>query len=255
MDEPGANSRIRIGSLNVHSFMDEGGRYDGERICDFLIRLKPTILALQEARTNSRTYLADLVDTLKMKYAFAPAEDDTFGNVLMWRTPVRDATTRTGYLQTEGRFRRSYCAMYASVDGTPLSVCVTHLDHHQEHSRLLQLYKLHKALAADPPLLLLGDFNSLLRSDYSPQELEEVKRVRRENRIEAPQFAVMDKLKADYIVCPEQFKPTCPYNTRVDYVLVSRAKLPSSGWRVESSEITDLEVSDHAALVTTLRRA
>ena len=62
----------------------------------------------------------------------------------------------------------------------------------------------------------------------------------------------MRSLTQDYQVFPAQFKPTCPYGTRVDYALLSRAGLASSQWAVCHSEITDIVVSDHAAVVLDL---
>ena len=216
------------------------------------MRHEPTIVALQEVRTNHKNAFQVLLERLQMEHIFQIAEDETFGNALLWqRGLIENAKTKQNLLETDHAWPRSYCMVSGTVNDSPFSVCVTHLDHRLEPNRLEQLEILKKEFDKALPLVLVGDFNSLYRPDYTEEQIADIDRQRNVYGIEKPRFDVMAALTKEYQVFPAQFKPTCPYDTRVDYALVLRKP---SAWEVKRAHITDIEVSDHAAVIVELRK-
>lgn len=255
---PWLTSSVRLVSFNVHCWRNSSGDVDGERIVSFLESLDPHILALQEVPLTSFDsaygYLDMLATKLEMQYDFKSDSSVQFGNVLMWRRPVTAVARHGGWLSRGGSWRRNYFVLSATAHGAPLSVCVTHLDHVDEDRRLKQLAQIRRDLTSSPPLIILGDLNALYEADYNAAHFARIAASRRAALIEPPRVDLMRSLTQAYQVFPEQFKPTCPYGTRVDYALLSRAGLASSQWVVSHAEITDIVASDHAAVVVDLRK-
>eukprot|EP00754_Rhynchopus_humris_P047316 Rhum_TRINITY_DN6905_c0_g1::Rhum_TRINITY_DN6905_c0_g1_i1::g.21210::m.21210 len=110
--------------------------------------------------------------------------------------------------------------------------------------------------------ILIGDFNSLTRSDYSRDEMEKLVIKRRRARVSDVAFDVTAAVTDRYgftdaaSVCPPDLYPTSVYDVRVDYVFLSKGILDSSSG---GARITGLHhvyptgsQTDHALVVCSL---
>ena len=110
--------------------------------------------------------------------------------------------------------------------------------------------------------ILIGDFNSLTRSDYSRDEMEKLVAKRRRARVSDAAFDVTAAVTDRYnftdaaSVCPPDLYPTSVYDVRVDYVFLSKGMLDSSSG---GARITGLHhvyptgsQTDHALVVCSL---
>jgi len=117
------------------------------------------------------------------------------------------------------------------------------------------------------PRLLIGDFNSLFRRDYSQLQWDEIARVRERGRWEAPFSHVMDALllppppphdaaRSEPLLVDSRTASTidvpaanvddiatCRFNTRIDYILMRRVPsvrfVPGSYRVIDCSALTD----------------
>ena len=147
-----------------------------------------------------------------------------FGNLVLARGRIVSHTD----LKLPGRGeQRGLLVAEAELDGARFVFAVTHLGLDRT-TRALQVTAISKALPADLPLVLVGDFNA------SGEELEPLtsRNVGPLTMLDAPPTFPM----------PE---PT----TRIDHVLVSEH------WRVTRSFSVANIASDHAALVVDLELA
>jgi len=102
------------------------------------------------------------------------------------------------------------------------------------------------------PHLIVGDFNSLLRSDYSDEEWQEIYNVRASNNWELPESTVIENIyNRGYIDCGKiglqklsdnNFKKaTCWAKTRIDFVFASNNFMGTP----KDSFIFNSDISDH----------
>lgn len=127
-----------------------------------------------------------------------------------------------------------------------IRIVVTHLDHKTEEQRMKELTVLQKILPREPHILL-GDFNSLTRSDYSNDEWQSISDTRAANRWEEPKTNVTSTLTGlgyiDVLSASKAVAPTCRFNTRVDYIF-------SLGVPYQCSFVAESQgVSDHKVVI------
>ena len=100
-----------------------------------------------------------------------------------------------------------------------INIYVTHLDSRYELWRmneLMRLLSIHKSVKH----ILMGDFNSLTRSDYTNERWKHIESIRYIHGIEAPSSKVTDKILEEYedTLCLFGKCGTCSHNTRIDYI-------------------------------------
>ncbi len=104
-----------------------------------------------------------------------------------------------------------------------IRIIVTHLDHKTENQRMKELEVLQKIMPSEPHILL-GDLNSLTRSDYTNTEWQRISEVRAKNDWEGPKTNVTSTLSQlgyiDVLSLSKTVVPTCRFDTRVDYIYV-----------------------------------
>ena len=155
---------------------------------------------------------------------------------------------------------RSAAVADLRMSGVRTRLIATHLDHLTEPDRVRQL----QHLAASIDLtegVLMGDLNALTRADYDTARWEELGVQRLRAGVSPARTEVTDWLREDLAMedahdaRPEgaPLSATCPYGTRVDYVLIGprcpMAAAPGS-YRVLDSMSGGL--TDHDAVTVEL---
>lgn len=154
--------RLRVATWNIHRCVGLDRRHDPDRVLSMIEAMDADVVALQEVPTRTRHralrqlleghagYHALIEDTL-------PDSDSGFGNALLCRLPVLDASRVD--LGVNGREPR--CAIDARVQSAPsgaLRILATHLGLSAEERRQ-QLERL-RGLLQGEAALVLGDFNA-----------------------------------------------------------------------------------------------
>jgi len=101
---------------------------------------------------------------------------------------------------------------------TNYKITVLHLDHLSEGTRILQLDEMNQMLETSD--IIVGDFNSIKKEDYSNSFIKTINQMRKNGRKEEVDFRVIKRIE-NYGFTTNKFKmETCPYGTRVDYVFM-----------------------------------
>jgi endonuclease/exonuclease/phosphatase family metal-dependent hydrolase len=163
---PGAPT-FRLVSYNVHSAVDTEGNLDPEAVASVIEGQRPDVVLLQEV---SRGWpIAGTIDLgewlsrrLRMPYAWGPAADQQFGNMVLSRFPI--VAARTVLLPRGiGTMERGYVRSVIDLgDGRTMTAIVTHFAHRAEHTsaRLLQADRLLGDWAGAPRTIIAGDLNA-----------------------------------------------------------------------------------------------
>lgn len=165
---PPDDRRLRVATWNIHACKGMDMRMNPDRTLSVIRELDADLIALQEVPTHTRhpglsALLAGDHGYHSLVETTLPNHADGFGNVLLSRLPLR-AHSRLD-LACTGREPR--CAIEADVamaGGMQLHVVATHLGL-RDRERHEQLVRIEAALAQlDRPFLLMGDFNTWLRT-------------------------------------------------------------------------------------------
>jgi len=260
------SSHMRIYTFNIHH------RTNFKKLSKFIKSLEPPdILCLQEVPSRDLDekgdelplqFLANETGLTYFKFAIENSERP-FANAILSKYPIISEKN----IPLTGK-DLGYPAHCVSIElSIPSSVSenlnywihTIHLDYRTEDVRILQLEELFLYLENEKllnkPHLLLGDFNSLERSDYSEKEWEEIIKMRNENNWEEPKCLVLDEIKKrGYIDCNKEYFPkgfpkdeiaTCWAGTRIDYIFKSQN---FKGNLINCKSIKN-EISDHSAIL------
>jgi endonuclease/exonuclease/phosphatase family metal-dependent hydrolase len=165
---------IRVASFNIHGGQ-MGGRAGLPPLVDACVTLDADILGLQEVdRRQSRSGFADqaavVAGGLGCAHVYGPTRHRVlrgqYGNALIVRGEIQEHEVRR--LPDSGTKQQPRAAILARVvvNGTGVSIAVTHLQHHPQRLHDLpneapdQLRALLEWLSARPaPRIIIGDFN------------------------------------------------------------------------------------------------
>ena len=204
---------------------------------------------------ESRPALTVLAESLGLHYVFGPclrwpAQDDmpatAYGNAILSRWPIiasaaHHLTSKEEDPQGLLRQREQRGLLEARIllpDGQTFTVYQTHLDHHGETTRAIQLRIARTWLVRDRnrPHLVMGDFNTVSPWDIAdnPKVLEEFEAVDHGPRLAAePRLAVAQMEKAGYTDLYRRFETPgartflpAPQPLRVDFIFASQALTP-----------------------------
>ncbi len=170
---------LRVMSYNVHSCIGMDGHLDVERVARVIAAASPDVVALQEldvgrARTGGLDQAQLIARLLEMEFHFHPAlrvEEERYGDAILTHLPMR-LVKAGGLPGLAGRPElepRGAIWVTVETDGGPVQVLNTHLGLLRSE-RLVQV----EALLGDEwlghpdcrsPVVLVGDFNALPRSD------------------------------------------------------------------------------------------
>jgi endonuclease/exonuclease/phosphatase family metal-dependent hydrolase len=228
---------FRLVSYNVHSAVDTDGNLDPEAVATVIEGQRPDVVLLQEV---SRGWaIAGTIDLgewlsrrLRMPFAWGPAADGQFGNMVLSRFPIVSA--RTVLLPRGiGTMERGYVRSVIDLGGgRTMTAIVTHLAHRAEHTsaRLLQADRLLGDWAGAPHTIIAGDLNA-------EPGTEVIRRF-----LDAGLVSAQDATGNGHL--PTSGSPNPDH--RIDYVLGT----PEIGW--SDFVIPGSRASDHLALAVTV---
>lgn len=192
-----------IMTLNVHDFKNSEMEDSYDKI---LNTIKPFhVIALQEV--YDKNYLHKITDGYNYTY--------NKGTVIMTKYPIK--------IVIEGPVEECYTSLIIQLPiHKPILVTNVHLDNQNEKNRKKELNSILEKisfLTNDYPSILLGDFNSLTKKDYTLKEWGEIYKIRKNGFWELPLTGLTDYLKLEWFDPGSKDKnKTCRYNTRIDYI-------------------------------------
>ncbi len=176
---------MRVLTFNIHGWRTADGRPNLTAVGDVLAAAGADIIGLNEVfyprrlDGDNRPALEALAARLDMHFVFGPcirwpAQDalpaDAYGNALLSRYPIL-ASAAHHLTPIPGKEQRGLLEVRVALPGgRPFTVYVTHLDHKDEESRLVQLRALRTWTVRDRnrPHLVVGDFNAISIWDHAP---------------------------------------------------------------------------------------
>jgi endonuclease/exonuclease/phosphatase family metal-dependent hydrolase len=169
------HSNIRFLTFNVHMWKDFNNKNKYEEILDVIRTSDADIVGLQEAmlfdKKISQKYKKDFEH---MGYQYQIVCNEKYGiNMLFSKYPI--ITYNILKLKQDPIQKLHRYAIFAEINvGISMNVIVTHLDVYDEteQTRLDQINTIIKELGKhnDLQTIIMGDFNSLRRLDYSDEE-------------------------------------------------------------------------------------
>ncbi|WP_418277573.1 endonuclease/exonuclease/phosphatase family protein [Isoptericola jiangsuensis] len=230
---------LRVLSWNVHYGVSSDPSVRLDEMADVVTSSGADVVVLQEA---SRGWVlgggADVASYLARatgrELAWSAAADRQFGNALLW-DPARVDLTDLDRIELPygtGPQQRSVLAATVTVDGTPVRLVTTHLQHREDNhaTRLAQLDAIFAAEPPTGPYVLAGDLNA-------EPGWAEITAITDEGLVSA-QDAVGDPAALT--------SPSVVPRYRVDWIF-STPDLPATAF-----EVLDVVDSDHRPLLATL---
>ena len=252
---------MRIVTYNIRGWRTLDGEPNLHQLIAVLQAIGGDVVGLNEVfypravAGESGPALTLLAERLGMHYVFGPclrwpAQDDmpatAYGNAILSRWPIiasaahhltsKEEDPQGLLLQREQRGLLE--ARILLPDGQTFTVYQTHLDHHGENTRTIQLRIARTWLVRDRnrPHLVMGDFNTISPWDIAddPKVLEEFEAVDHGPRLAAePLLAVAQMEKAGYTDLYRRFETPgartflpSPQPLRVDFIFASQALTP-----------------------------
>ncbi len=162
---PAGTGPVVLLDWNVHSAVNADGQIDPEAIARVIEARRADIVVLQEIGRGwpigGEVDLAQwLSRRLGMSYAWAPAADDQFGNLVLSHLPIEDVSG-ADLPYGEGPQHRSYVRVVLEVSpGRTLTVVGTHLqDGDRPATNAAQIRTLLRAWSGEPATIIAGDMN------------------------------------------------------------------------------------------------
>ena len=240
-----------IATLNVHGAWGPLRRTLG----DVFRSLSLDALCLQECSPGSADALCSMLgDTWRAVVAPAAYQ----ANVILTPHPIRQKKALTLRAKEE-EMRSAALAKIEVHEKRELWVCCTHLDYRAEPIRLAQWNQLQEKLPADH--VLGGDLNALTRSDYGAAAWDAISTTRANNHWEPPLPDLMDHVFASgyrdswtHGDNNGEAPTTSRFDTRIDYILLSRAFRGSFVPRSHSCiDTRSTGASDHSLVLARVR--
>lgn len=242
-------------TLNIHN----PGASSIDAVVDFLDESGAEVLALTECSLGAADHIAGALDCTGMVHAHAPY----WGNAILTRTrAIKDRSVVQLPPSDLGEARSAAVADIETEDGS-IRAIATHLDHLSEECRLMQARHLAEGAGLDlSKSLLLGDLNALTRGDYTAATWEKVMGQRAAAGLSPAATDLTSWLLQDLGLEDAQsarpnaheFTPTCPYGTRVDYILAGprcSLRIVDGSYRVHRT--INRGITDHNAVVVQLQ--
>ena len=106
-------------------------------------------------------------------------------------------------------------------------------------------------------VILMGDFNSLTKNDYTDKEWRYIYKIRKYHKWELPVSILTDMILQDFydtrklVKSPIGKLETCRFNTRIDYIYVNKY-LKDNILKHEHYE-TMPEITDHNMVISSIK--
>ena len=156
--------QVRVVDFNVHSAVGTDGMLDPSAVADAILASNPDVVVLQEVPRGwpiaGQIDLARwLSSRLEMRFAWAPAADGQFGNVILTRFPMLRADA-VPLPYAGGPQHRSYVRVELRVEDATVTVVGAHLQYTEgSDARRTQIRALLADIDAGPRTIVAGDMN------------------------------------------------------------------------------------------------
>ena len=241
---------LRIFTLNVYNPKSGSIRLDD--IVQIIDESEAEVIVLTECGQEA---FQELKERLKCNDA-AYADADYWGNGILTRTLNLRNHSDVQLSHWPSEVRSAVVAEISLSKSTTIRLIGTHLEVSDEASRLEQVSLLDKLIGLSDSVLV-GDFNSLTESDYPTGAMESLIQSREEANKSPPRWNVMNQLIAHHGMLDtgksQEFQPTTPYETRVDYILLGEScglKFKPDSYRV--IDCIKSQTTDHNAVMVDL---
>lgn len=212
---------MKVCTYNVHRLLK------GTDVCLFLNDNHIDICGMQEVagkhsleRFVSDSYVVLFDDIYK-----------TYGNGLVYLKSKFELLKKSSHVIASDNGKNKKTVLYVQLKyidtGKVINVFVTHFNHISEDKRVLEWNALLKYILSQntESYIILGDFNTLTRNDYTDAEWESITKIRKQNNWEAPKTVLSELIaKNKCIDCLQKYGkpvPTCRFDTRVDYIFIN----------------------------------
>ena len=212
---------LHIGTLNVHEWSNELNQYS---LIDLTLILKQSrldVIGLQETDEKPLPKLVEQLGGYNYIYHNKTA--------ILSKHPIKKHTCQN----TKERFVSGLIKLPG--ESPPIFVTCVHLDYQREPTRIKEIRHIMTNIntqISKHPGLIMGDFNSVTRADYSDHEWENVIEGRRLTKWEYPVSELTTRITSDdnwglsdiRSIASNILGPlgTCRFNTRIDYIYVNK---------------------------------
>lgn len=221
---------FRLATYNVLRMEDPIG------VNNFLTEHNIDVCGMQEVAGESSLKKLKSVKSGEFGYIFDNYKYKTYGNGLVYRKSKFVLKSTETHQISEGEPGGIKTLLKVELltekHDKIYTIYVTHLHHKNEHIRLKQIQKIKSiisptgtnAFLGSPktnhniPHFLLGDFNSLTKSDYTEEEWKNIEKIRLQNNWEPPLNLVSEEMSKSHFDCLPPYRSTCKYNSRIDYI-------------------------------------
>ena len=207
---------FRLATYNVLRMEDPIG------VNDFLTEHNIDVCGMQEVAGESSLKKLKVVKSGEFGYIFDNHKYKTYGNGLVYRKSkfiLKNTETHQISEGDPGGINTLLKVELLSANCDKIyTIYVTHLHHKNEHIRLKQVQKIKSVINHKTQHFLLGDFNSLTKSDYTENEWKNIENVRLQNKWEVPLNLVSEEMSKSHFDCLPPYRSTCKYNSRIDYI-------------------------------------
>lgn len=161
-----ATDEFRLLSWNIHYGADSRGEIGLEAVAEVIEDSEAEVVVLQEVARGwpiggGVDQAVWLSQRLEMNYAWAPAADRQFGNLILSRLPL-EATYTEVLDRGEGSMDRSFASAQVQLSsGAEVQVLTTHLQHRDvPDTRLAQIDRMLRHWDDNPAAVVAGDLNA-----------------------------------------------------------------------------------------------
>lgn len=239
---------LTICTYNIHFFRDVNYKYTYRKIMNFFSK-KIDILCLQEVY-HTNNILINLL--LPSKEKFINDLNNIGFKYYVWDEEVGIITlSKFKIIESKKIIYKNKGAIYTkiNINGEHINIYNVHLDVKNEETRYEQIEKIIDHSLNRKKVIILGDFNSLYKNEYSYDGWNEIKRTQRYYMPEK-NIVINKMLKYYNNVNNYKDKMTSFYRRKVDYVFTS------DDIYSENKEILILEnnhISDHHPIIFNIK--
>ena len=194
-----------IGTWNVHNWYDGNGKQNMSRIIQSLHQTPVDCLGLQEVLQWGKLEVGqnkqdinemkkcldfDYLSTDQMNGYKKSANGFYHGVAMLSKYRIISSYAVTERLQLN---------MIQFNKNVMIGIIVAHFDHREENKRIEEYKTMSQLIANNQnlPLVFIGDFNALTRSDYTDSEWERITKIREDDQWELPKTDLITLIKKD----------------------------------------------------------
>lgn len=197
-------------TFNVHNFLNSDMKSSEIQIKDLIN--KYDIVCLQEV------YNKKILHKITQGYNYSYNK----GTLIITKFQIQEVSKNK---------KEPFTALFIDIPyDKRILVINVHLNYENEDIRMEELSGILENISYtnEFPSILLGDFNSLTRNDYSEKEWAEIYKIRKNGKWELPVHILTDMINDEWNdTGKNNKKKTSRYDTRIDYIYIKKLNILS----------------------------